>query len=73
MGGNQVYGTTNSTGLSPDTERTFTAVAVGTNIKVYIGGALCIDANSSFFDDIAGSVGYQTSATCYFDDMTVFY
>jgi len=71
--GNNVFQTQVSSALSPYTAHIFTAAVIGTNIKVWIDGILRIDANSAYFDDISGAVGYQTCTSAYFDDMIVNY
>jgi hypothetical protein len=60
--GNQAFGTTVSSTLSPYVSHMFTANVTGTNIKVWIDGSLRINVNSAYFDDIAGTVGYQAVA-----------
>ena len=71
--GINVHSTLVSTNLDPYATHMFTVTVSGINIKVWIDGELNprIDVNDSDFDDIAGSVGHQTSASCYFDDMKV--
>jgi hypothetical protein len=61
--------------LSPFISHIFTASVTGTNIKVWIDGDPTpeIDETNSNFDDISGAVGYQTSSSCYFDDVSVSY
>ena len=74
MGGNKVW---NNLYYFPDLDpyqpHAFRAEVAGTNIKVYVDYSLRIDANSDFFDDIAGAVGYQTGPASFFDDMIVTY
>jgi len=69
--GNMAFQTQVNSDLNPYEPHIFTASVIGTNIKVYIDETLYIDANSNYFDDIAGHVGYQTGPSSYFDDMTV--
>lgn len=71
--GGQVFQRTVSSGLSPYIWHTIGAVVSGTNIKIIIDGTVYFNENSNYFDDIAGSVGYQSDADCYFDDMKVAY
>ncbi len=73
--GNNVFQWQDDTDLDPYASHIFTAQVSGTNIKVWIDGEPTpeIDQTDSDFDDITGSVGYQASATCSFDDMSVSY
>jgi len=70
--GQHVYNLQIATNLSPYVWHTFDVVVSGTNIKIRIDGTLYINENSEYFDDIAGTVGYQAgSVEAMFDDLKV--